>query len=319
LTILILSSPEDLHAQFVARHLTDVGAQFAYFNLGDLFNNSEVSFSIDDRGWKCAVVSPSIDSRINLEDCQSVWLRRPGKVKAPPMPDEWMEALIEWESRRALEAIFRLMPARWINAPAQQYESRLKTAQLERARLIGFQIPETTITSVPDVARAFYEQHQSKVIYKLIDEETSRLFPAFAGTRGIPTLPVRKQDSEFFDQVQYGLHLFQRRIDKIVDVRVTVVGSQIFAVEIHSQEGEGQLDFRLDYSVPMKVHRLPDDIAEKCLSLTKTMGLVFGAIDLALDKEGRYHFFELNPAGQFLWMETALNLPISKAIAQLLI
>jgi len=46
---------------------------------------------------------------------------------------------------------------------------------------------------------------------------------------------------------------------------------------------------------------------------------VYGAIDLRLTPEGRYVFLEINPAGQFLYIEYATGQPIAAAIARKLI
>jgi glutathione synthase/RimK-type ligase-like ATP-grasp enzyme len=63
---------------------------------------------------------------------------------------------------------------------------------------------------------------------------------------------------------------------------------------------------------------LPPDLEQRCVQLVDRLGLCFGAIDLALTPDGRYVFFEVNPNGQYLWIELATGLPISDAICDLL-
>ena len=41
-------------------------------------------------------------------------------------------------------------------------------------------------------------------------------------------------------------------------------------------------------------YELPEEIATKCVQLTQALGLVFGAIDLAVQDE-TYYFLEINP------------------------
>jgi glutathione synthase/RimK-type ligase-like ATP-grasp enzyme len=48
------------------------------------------------------------------------------------------------------------------------------------------------------------------------------------------------------------------------------------------------------------------------------LGLCYGAIDMVLTPDGRYVFLEINPNGQYLWIEEAAGLPISDAICDLL-
>ena len=63
---------------------------------------------------------------------------------------------------------------------------------------------------------------------------------------------------------------------------------------------------------------MPDEIKKACVDLTKYYGLEFGAIDLVLTPEGNYVFLEINPNGQWAWIEVLTRLPISDAIANLL-
>lgn len=49
------------------------------------------------------------------------------------------------------------------------------------------------------------------------------------------------------------------------------------------------------------------------------MGLCYGAIDMVVTPDERYVFIEINPNGQYLWVEQATGLPISDAICDLLI
>jgi glutathione synthase/RimK-type ligase-like ATP-grasp enzyme len=48
-------------------------------------------------------------------------------------------------------------------------------------------------------------------------------------------------------------------------------------------------------------------------------GLNYGALDLILTPDGRHVFLEVNPVGEFFWLERCPGLPISKAIADILL
>ena len=47
--------------------------------------------------------------------------------------------------------------------------------------------------------------------------------------------------------------------------------------------------------------------------------LNFGVLDFAVDKEGRFWFLEINAEGNWLWMESELELPICAAISNQLL
>jgi glutathione synthase/RimK-type ligase-like ATP-grasp enzyme len=66
-------------------------------------------------------------------------------------------------------------------------------------------------------------------------------------------------------------------------------------------------------------HELPAETARLLGELMNRLGLVYGAIDLRLTPEGRYVFLEINPAGQFLYIEHATGQPIAATLAQTLL
>jgi glutathione synthase/RimK-type ligase-like ATP-grasp enzyme len=67
-----------------------------------------------------------------------------------------------------------------------------------------------------------------------------------------------------------------------------------------------------------KPHNLPDEISKKVINLVHRLGLNFGAIDIILTPDQRYVFLEVNPNGQWGWVEDLTGLPISDAIIDLL-
>lgn len=64
--------------------------------------------------------------------------------------------------------------------------------------------------------------------------------------------------------------------------------------------------------------KLPDAILNQCISLLKILNLRFGAIDFILDKNGNYIFLEINPNGQWAWIEKQTGYKISNEITNLL-
>jgi len=57
---------------------------------------------------------------------------------------------------------------------------------------------------------------------------------------------------------------------------------------------------------------------KRLLALQKRLQLVYGAIDMRRTPDGEYYFLEVNPAGQWHFVEQRTGLPISKAMADLL-
>jgi glutathione synthase/RimK-type ligase-like ATP-grasp enzyme len=110
-------------------------------------------------------------------------------------------------------------------------------------------------------------------------------------------------------------------IDDKVDVRVTVVSNEVFAVEVRGPDaGPIRGDWRKikDGSLRYTPVVLPSDVVRSCLQLTTSLGLCFGAIDL-LRIGDRFLFLEINPTGEWAWLVETANLPIDHAMVKLLL
>jgi len=63
---------------------------------------------------------------------------------------------------------------------------------------------------------------------------------------------------------------------------------------------------------------LSHSLSRRLLALVGRLGLVFSTIDMKLTDEGEYVFLELNPMGQYLYVEILTGLPLTAAMAELL-
>src|SRR5207249_3016869 len=116
--------------------------------------------------------------------------------------------------------------------------------------------------------------------------------------------------------------IFQEFIEKAFDVRVTVVANQIFAARIDSQIVESaRVDWRRSDTdqLPHAPLALPEALSLRCFKLIRRLGLEFGAIDFVVDRAGRYYFLEINPNGQWAWLQDRLGFDIAGAIADWLL
>jgi len=103
---------------------------------------------------------------------------------------------------------------------------------------------------------------------------------------------------------------------------VTVVGDRVFSAAIESQATDRtRVDWRrYDHrNTPVTAIELPSDLVRRLQTLVDRLQLSFAAIDLILTPEGEFVFVEVNPNGQYLWIEEATGLPISDAVADHLV
>lgn len=118
--------------------------------------------------------------------------------------------------------------------------------------------------------------------------------------------------------------IFQQYIEPAYELRVTVVGKKIFTARVSGKDIDGQSGFRdwryahINETFKAEVATLDQATKEACIRLTQKFGLNFGAIDLIVDKKGKVWFLEINPNGQWGFIENETGLPIGKALAELL-
>jgi glutathione synthase/RimK-type ligase-like ATP-grasp enzyme len=115
--------------------------------------------------------------------------------------------------------------------------------------------------------------------------------------------------------VRYAPVVFQEYVDAELEVRVTVVGERIFAAAFDLTRSRYPYDVRMDARTPCRAFALDDATAATVLRLVRGLGLVYAAVDLRLARDGTPVFLELNPAGQFLYIEDLTGLPIAAALA----
>jgi glutathione synthase/RimK-type ligase-like ATP-grasp enzyme len=127
---------------------------------------------------------------------------------------------------------------------------------------------------------------------------------------------LRPEERVHLDAVRFAPVIFQEHIRADIDLRITMIGDAIFVAAIISGETDYHVDFRMTmHAAPIQPHVLPDEVVVKLRALMAALGLVYGAIDMRLTPEGEYVFLEVNPAGQWLFIEERTGQPITAALA----
>ena len=108
-----------------------------------------------------------------------------------------------------------------------------------------------------------------------------------------------------------GTQGIRRPVDFVVD--------QFFAVAIHAGSDRAYVDWRSDYdALRYESIDTPCDVRYSIKTLLELLGLPFGAFDFTVTSDGEWVFLELNPNGQWGWIEDHTDLPITTAMADLL-
>lgn len=319
--ILILTEPQDPHADAVEAELHRLGARVCRFDWGEF--PLSAALSIGWRGGHKRVQLTRGREVIDLSECTAGWLRRPNKPRVSPnITDPRLRGYAEDECFQVIQDTWNALELPWLPGPiAAVRRADNKQLQLQLAASLGLEVPPSLITNDPDAFLEFYREHEGR----LINKQPSVTFAASQRTGGELmryTQPVTTRDVGYARRVRHSPMLFQAQVAKKFELRITVVGQEVLAAEIHSQSTRRtQLDWR-HYDIghtPHRVHDLPDPVRQACLELVARLGLRYGAIDMIVTPDDRYVFLEINPNGQWLWIEEETGLPIRDAICSELI
>ncbi len=247
-----------------------------------------------------------------FEDVDVIWWRRPqGFAIHPEVADPDHYAFAQAESTEAFTGLWLAAPVFWINHPTRDSEAGRKAYQLRLASEIGLEIPETLITSnAADVCAFIQRQGPERTVYK-----------AFSATASHwrETRLLKPEEMALLDNVRFAPVIFQEYVPADVDLRVTVVGEDVFPAAIHSQQTAYKHDFRMDMATArVEACTLPESVQRMLLELMRRLGLVYGAIDMRRTPEGRHVFLEINPAGQWLFVEDRTGQPITEALCSVI-
>jgi len=195
-----------------------------------------------------------------------------------------------------------------------------KQLQLQLARELGLDIPRTLTTNDPAAVGAFAAECEGGMVTKMLSsfaiyEEGKELV--------VFTNPVKLEDLADLSGLRLCPATFQESLPKSLEIRATVVGHRIMSAAVDSQISERAThDWRRDGLSMLqdwRPYQLPLEVEDKILRLMDYFSLNYGAIDIILTPGGKHVFLELNPCGEFFWLERSPGLPISDAIADLLL
>jgi glutathione synthase/RimK-type ligase-like ATP-grasp enzyme len=307
----VISHQGDAHAELVVKHLPQ-----------GLFEVAPVgkSMSFELGGGR----STTTYDGHRLDGVRAVWHRHPISGIGP-----WVEQHVAEGHRpyakavagrmlRQLQSGFR--DAFWISDPDAIQRAESKVLQLECAGELGFAVPHTLITSDPAEAALFRAQYPAVIVKGLL--------PSMSGgvtAKSFFAQLVERERKLDMRRLLLTPAIFQQPIDPVADLRITVVGSEVFAASIDSRPtaprigGVRDWRYRAHASGPdFKATEIPEHVRRMCVALTKALGLRYAAIDMVVDHAGRLWFLELNPNGQWGFVEVECGLPIGPAIAELL-
>jgi hypothetical protein len=306
IAVLIVAPVDDLHALAVMQALKrrQISAKWVAFDA--LNQGVRLTLAIDHvHDAQLRTVGGEV---ITLADVGTVWWRRPRRPADQPEVDEKTKTFIQGEWDHFIDGLEAYSAVRWVNQPTAHRLAARKPGQLIAAQAEGLRVPRTRITNDPEVVR-----HFAALGFPLIHKRIGISPEPLAGTK-----PLLGSDFDRLELLCNCPAIFQERIDARFDIRVTVIGPDLHAAEIDSQAGASPLDWRFDHTVAFRPHALDPTVAAQLAATVRRLGLLYAAIDLRLTPQGEYVFLEVNPGGQFLFVEFLAQLPLSEHMATFL-
>lgn len=308
--LLIITSEKDLAADFLIVRLLERKLPYYRLNIEELHEN-QFTFAISNRA-----VSRGARSRareVNLDDVAAVWYRR----AIHPLPREDMpqphRTFVAGELCHLWTGLVLDPHVIWVNPIERVFVAEHKLFQLQVARRLGIEIPKTIVSHSTDDLRRFVREVGNticKPIFHGLLVDGQDRYSIY--TRRIT--PTSLDDEE---SLQLCPVLLQEEIQRQADLRVTLIGDECFVAAIISSDSSLTDWRRPGLELQYSVATIPVAIESKCRAMMAELGLRYGAFDFIQTPEGQLVFLEINPTGEWAWLENRLGFRMRDAFVRL--
>lgn len=298
--ILLCGIPSETPLAMVREQLNRLNVPYVMFNQRK-FASTEMDFEIS-RGRVTGEIQ--LENRsYRLEDFCGVYTRLMDDRLLPELKDEPANSPKRCYCRALHDTLihwFEVAPTRVVNRTVPMGSNFSKPYQSQLIREQGFAVPETLITNDPDLVREFLKQHK-RVIYKSI-----------SGIRSI-VQTLEEGDLKRLDAIRWCPTQFQQFVEG-TNVRVHTVDTKVFATAVSTDTTDYRYAYRQGGETELKAIELPDELASRCIGLSRALGLVFAGIDLKITPDEQVFCFEVNPCPAFSYYEANTGQPIARAL-----
>ncbi len=303
--VVLISNKYDYSTDFIAVELRQRNICYIRINKDDL-KNYDIEFDPVKQQLRGKFKKTSFI--VTNDKLRSIYFRAPTFLR-----DIFQENLSEEEQliRTQWTAFIRSLcvfdTAKWFNNPINIFQAEIKPYQLYIANKYDINVPKTIISN------------------KTLDIDSP-----FIAIKSIDTAVINKGDTEGFvytkifersklKSERYTSPFFiQQGLIPKTDIRVTVVKNNAVAVKIFSEHKINEDWRKYKDSLQYAIIELPKNVERFCIEYVKKLKLNFGAIDLILHK-GQYYFLEINPTGEWSWLQQHTGYRFDKLIVNSLI
>lgn len=297
--LLVLTSSGDATADYLLGRLQRYQSKTIRIDTDRVVGNLQIELSPESAYLRLG------GSKVEAGQISSIWLRRPKPLLIQGMEDGGEGSHLAGEWAESLENFLAFVPReRWFNHPSANAVASRKLTQLHHAKRLGLIVPETVLTQDPEAVRSLWEKHQGGVVIKpinsgFIEREDGRLGLIYTNN-------LQEHHLAAEDLIRACPVLYQEKVDKGHDVRVTWVDGQISAVSMRNPRTR-EIDIRRENMAHVEYGALevPKIVETGIRALMAHFGLRFAALDFGVKPSGEWVFFEINPNGQWAWLDLA--------------
>jgi glutathione synthase/RimK-type ligase-like ATP-grasp enzyme len=297
----------DLHAVVVQAHVRAAGRECHIVECDRIAQRNAVSYGIN---YPLAdAILTSEGRRVALSDGTVLWLRRMRARQSLDfqLSDSTARTVIDNDCGGALTGFLAThFRGKWISTPEATFRAADKIGQLEAARDCGFRVPRTLVTQSRDAVVDFYESCGQSIVVKTI-----------VGAPGPFLQTVKLADPYSQDESAFAAApaIFQECIEGYNHLRLNCFGNNSYTALIRSET----LDWRTNLNVPVVAYTVAEHVQHRVRAVLDRLGLEMGVVDLKLTPEEEVVWLEVNPQGQFLFLDGLTDLRLAQRFAAYLI
>ncbi|MFI0206556.1 MULTISPECIES: RimK family alpha-L-glutamate ligase [Streptomyces] len=298
----IVTLDKDIHAYAVQAELKDrLGSQCYIFSNMQI-GSSCLNWSLDDSAPSTLLSADG--EQVNLKGLDLLWFRRHPKVDATSAGE--FGEFISSNQYSALRGMLRTEARRCVDPPETIAAAENKLVQLRVARNLGFRTPKTLVSQSPDKVKEFFSDLDGRVIAKPL---------RLGSSGGVITKMVGANLLDSPEVIRSCSTIYQEFIPGTRHIRAHVFGERILAATIESED----LDWRPNLqAAKVTQFSLPSDVQNLLRKALSSLDLTMGVFDLKMTSEGEFVWLEVNPQGQFLFIEGMCDLPLKASVADFL-
>ena len=254
---------------------------------------------------------------VDLTTIQAVWVRHMEAGEALPAElDPTHREICIHQAQAALWSMLDCLDVFVVDPPVFLLGSPRKPGMQRLAQRYGLRVPRSLVSNDPAAVAAFSSLCPGGMIVKLI-ESGGVMIREDGKNRSFPTMELAP--GEPLPGLELAPMLFQEKILKRRELRLTVVGPKVFSAAVEPGE---VLDWRTDAAIVQSFRAfdgLPKAVEAAVLGMMDELGLDFGTVDLIETPEGDFVFLEINSISFFDHVQRYAGLPIAEAVAELLL